>query len=237
VRLQVRLLGEERPVQRLALCIADEGVGIAPERLPLLFRPYLQADDSLAHRAGGTGLGLVLCKRLVEAMGGQIRVASEKGAGTRITVELALAVDQGSPVPAAEADGAATSPLRVLLADDDRVQQILLEAMLVQAGCAVDLADGGAAAQALWLQHRHRLVLTDLQMPGIDGPAFAGWLRAQPGGAEVQLVGTSADLYEGERALAAGIARVLPKPVSQPLVDEVVQQALRSAPAAARAAA
>lgn len=236
VRLQARLLGTEGAVQRLSLCVFDQGVGIAAERLPQLFRPYLQADDSVAHRAGGTGLGLALCKRLVDAMGGQIRVESEKGAGTRITVELALAVDHEPTMPAADA-GAEAAPLRVLLADDDRVQQILIEALLQQAGCIVDVADDGEAAQALWRQHAHRLVLTDLQMPGTDGPAFARWLRAQPGGGEVQLVGTSADLYEGERALEAGIARVLPKPVSQALVDEVVQQALRHTAAPARVAA
>ena len=87
----------------------------------------------------------------------------------------------------------------------------------------MDAANDGVSAQLLWQQHRHRLVFTDLRMPLMDGAEFARWLRAQPGGAAVYLVGTSADLGEAAEAFASGITRLLPKPLSQAPVDEVVQ--------------
>jgi len=194
--------------------------------LPQLFTPYVQAGDSVVHRSGSTGLGLALCKRLVDAMGGTIAIESLPGAGTRAMVSLSItamrSVDEAAPTPGR---GHAKAPiLRVLLADDDRVQQILLTALLVQAGCTVDVADDGSAAAALWLLHRHRLVITDLKMPVMGGLELARWLRAQPGGSAVLLIGTSADLDEIESALAAGIARLLSKPVQQSLIDAAVRE-------------
>ena len=117
----------------------------------------------------------------------------------------------------------------VLLVEDDRVQQILLEAMLECAGCIVHRADDGLAAMELWRQHRHRLVFTDLQMPVMGGMDFARWLRAQPHGRAVHLVGISADLGDIDLATSAGISRLLHKPVLQASIDEVVRAAQRAA--------
>jgi two-component system sensor histidine kinase EvgS len=222
VRLHAEVIEDDAVSQRVRIRVVDQGQGIDPQRLPRLFEPYAQAGDSIAHRSGGTGLGLALCKRLLDAMGGRITIDSEPGRGTRITVELTLPVaDAVAPAAPQHAHGDA---LRVLLVDDDRVQQILLEALLMQAGCVVDVAGGARAAQALWLQHHHGLVITDLQMPGMGGLELAAWLRSQPDGSAVHLVGTSADLGAGETARAAGIQRLLSKPVPQALIDELVQQ-------------
>jgi CheY-like chemotaxis protein len=104
--------------------------------------------------------------------------------------------------------------LRVLVAEDDRVQQILLSTHLEACGCTVDIAEDGADALEMWLQHRHRLVITDCRMPRMDGYEFARALRTEPGGDSVHLIGTSADTDDAPLALAAGMQRLLQKPVS-----------------------
>lgn len=231
VQISAEAQGGNAQWQRIEICVTDQGQGIAVDQLQRLFSPYAQGGDSVTHRSGGTGLGLMLCKRLVDAMGGTISISSRPGQGTCATVRVELAVaPETAPDEAAErAASAGPAPvapaLRVLLVDDDRVQQILLQAQLQQAGCEVDVADDGAAAQALWLQHHHPLVLTDLQMPVMGGIALARWLRSQPGGDGVHLVGTSADLDDLAKALAEGMARVLQKPVSQAMTDDVVKAA------------
>ncbi len=221
VELSALVLGEGTGGQRLCIAVEDEGIGVDPAAVARLFQPFAQAGDSVTHRRGGSGLGLVLCKRLVEAMGGTIEIAPRVPRGTRASVTLALPV-----APAlAPAQGAHDAPpveagaARVLVVEDDRVQQVLLEAMLQARGCVVDLASSAEEAQALWLRHRHPMVLTDLRLPGRDGHDLARWLRAQDGGAELCVLGCSADLDAVPEALAAGIDRLVPKPVSPEAID------------------
>ncbi|MCW7541038.1 response regulator [Aquabacterium sp. A7-Y] len=109
---------------------------------------------------------------------------------------------------------AGREPLRVLVAEDDRVQQILLCTHLEACGCLVDIAEDGHDALEMWQAHRHRLVITDCRMPRMDGYELAKALRADPAGADVRLVGTSADTEDAPLALAAGMEQLLQKPVS-----------------------
>lgn len=104
--------------------------------------------------------------------------------------------------------------LRVLVAEDDRVQQILLSTHLEACGCTVDIAEDGFDALKMWQEHRHSLVITDCRMPRMDGYEFARALRAEPDGDRVSLIGTSADTDDAPLALAAGMQRLLQKPVS-----------------------
>lgn len=225
VKISVRVLGGDALGQRITLTVQDEGEGIAADRLAQLFRPYAQAGDTLAHRSGSTGLGLALCKRLVEAMQGSIELGPAVPRGTVATVLLNLPLSEAAPA-ATSAPPALTHALRVLVVEDDRVQQILLEAVFARTGCVVHVAGSAEAAQTLWLQHRHALVLTDLQLGGgLDGCALARWLRAQPDGSAVRLIGCSADLARADEARAAGMERVLYKPVSAAAVEEMVTEA------------
>ena len=228
VRVEARVIEARGDQQRVAVSVSDQGCGIEPERLAALSRGDSRAGDTL-HRQG-SGLGLALCRRLVAAMDGTLDLLPAEGGGTRATVTLPMAV---APPPPALVESVETSerpllvdaPLRMLLVEDDPVQQLVLESTLVQAGCVVDIAASAEQAQDAWLEQRHNLVLTDLQLPGMRGWEFARWLRAQPGGKAVLLFGASADLANAEDAHAAGIERLVHKPVAKAQIDQMVRQA------------
>ncbi len=222
VRLALRVLSDDGRSQELQIGVQDEGIGIDPAELPRLFNAWTQAGDTATHRSGGSGLGLALCKRLVDAMGGRIAVAPAQPRGTLVTVTLRLpvAVHAIEEADASPPPGAAR--LRVLVVEDDRVQQIVLEAALLRAGCTVDMAASAEEAQEVWTTQRHAMVLTDLNLPGAQGTDFARWLRAQPGGGSVRLFGASADLDGAPAARAAGIERVLQKPLAATTVAQLV---------------
>lgn len=243
VQIDARVVAEDAQSQTLQLSVTDTGCGIDAQALPQLFEAYVQAHsqvhsqaDSQAHsqalaqtgspigvaatHQGGTGLGLQLCKRLAEAMGGSISLTSQVGRGTTVCVQMHLL--RAPDGPALPAVPLATTDRRVLIAEDDRVQQIILAAAFEARGFQVDVAGDGVQALALWRRHRHALVLTDCRMPLLDGYGFARALRAETGGTDVLLVGTSADIDDGDAALAAGMDRLLQKPLSAEAVADLL---------------
>jgi two-component system, NarL family, sensor histidine kinase EvgS len=215
VDVRVTVGSQDSASQQLVIEVVDTGSGIAPEHVSQLFQPFEQAHAAAGLRAQGSGLGLVLVKRVVEAMGGSVQLSSQLGLGTRVSLQLRLA-RRAAPVA-----GGATAP-RVLVVDDDPVQRLVLEAELKALGCAVDVAPGGAEALLLWRRYHHRLVLTDCRMPGMDGMQFTRRLRAEPGGAAVHVVGTSADVDDANAGLAAGMQRLVPKPVPRALLRDLL---------------
>ncbi len=226
VHVEARAESSTPGVQSVTIEVRDEGVGIEPGRMAELFRPYSQAGVTEIHRGGGTGLGLVLCRRLMDAMGGTIELVPNREKGTRAVLSLAVPIEEELQ----QAKALSTSdgqPLRVLLAEDDRVQQIILETVLRRFGCEVDVVDDGESAWSMWLIHRHRLVVTDLQMPRLDGVGLAQRLRERADGHELMIVGTSADLGDEDRARASGISRLLSKPVMPEQLLEVIEAAAR----------
>jgi signal transduction histidine kinase/ActR/RegA family two-component response regulator len=173
---------EVRIVRRAGLVrieVADTGIGIEPERAATLFDKFVQADSSTTRRFGGTGLGLAICRELAGAMGGQIRLTSEPGAGSTFIVELNLPrVGEASAPPATEEQALVVgSPMRVLAAEDNRVNQLVLQTLLAQLGLDVTLVDDGAQALAAWETGEFDLILMDVQMPVMDGPAAARRIR------------------------------------------------------------
>lgn len=113
---------------------------------------------------------------------------------------------------------------RVLLVEDDRVQQLLVSTHLERLGCVVDIAEDGEEGLALWAEHRHGLVVTDCRMPRMDGYAFVRALRALPGGAAVRVVGMSADVDDRAKALEAGMEALLEKPLSSESVAQLLRR-------------
>ncbi|TDH62215.1 response regulator [Dankookia rubra] len=195
---------------QLAITIADTGIGITPEAGARLFEPFTQGDSSTARQFGGLGLGLAVCRLLLESMGGSIAVESAAGAGSIFRVALPLrAVPEGpSAAPA--------TPLRVLVAEDIAANRAVAVALLQRLGHRPEAVEDGAAAVAAMRDRAYDLVLMDIMMPGMDGIAATRAIRALPGpAARVPIIAVTADASpEAEaKCRAAGMDRFEAKPL------------------------
>ncbi len=177
VDLSARLNGED-----LEIAVTDTGVGVAPADLDRLFGKFSQLDASTTRRHGGTGLGLAISRELCALMGGAIAVISALDHGSTFTIRLPAA--RLSPAPPAEVAPPtvapslpAPSPLRVLAAEDNLVNQLVLKAILAQAGITPTLVANGAQAVEAWLEHDWDVVLMDVHMPVMDGVAATQGIR------------------------------------------------------------
>jgi len=206
----------------LTIAVRDTGVGIAPEVLPRLFERFVQADNSTARRYGGSGLGLAISADIVGLMGGRIQVQSQPGAGS--TFEVVLPLPQGDPAALAAVDPAAeTAPgelrggLRILVAEDNEVNQILIQALLQDQGHACEIVDNGRDAVRRVEQGHYDLVLMDIQMPEMDGDAATRAIRALPGkAAHVPVIALTANamVEDRETHLRSGMDDYVLKPVN-----------------------
>jgi PAS domain S-box-containing protein len=176
VRLSVRREGP-----KLGFRISDTGMGIPADRLPRLFNKFEQADASTTRRFGGTGLGLAISRDLAALMGGDIEVESVEGAGStfHVTVRLPYIGETLAPAPARPAPAPSPDrPLRILAAEDNAVNQVVLRALLEQAGIEPFIVDDGAACVDAWQGGSWDVILMDVQMPVMDGPSAARAIRA-----------------------------------------------------------
>jgi len=211
----------------IAFAVGDTGIGITPEAMARLFTPFTQADTSTTRRYGGTGLGLAIAKRLVALMGGAIAAKSKPGDGSTFGFTLVLppgeepAERETTPLPAAG------RPLRILLAEDNPVNQTLVARMLERMGHAVTLAEHGAQALELAAVEDFDAVLMDMQMPVMDGETATRLIRALPGErASLPIVALTADavLDHRERYLESGLDAFLTKPVSWKLLARTLDE-------------
>ncbi len=161
----------------LSFRIQDTGIGMTPEQVAGLFQPFTQADSSVTRKFGGTGLGLVITKRLIEMMGGTIQVDSTPQVGSIFSFHLNLEVGKPDSLPQTPAN------YRVLVVDDNALARQVLAKLLEKHGCAVETDDSGSAALSrLRLAENHfDCIMIDLNMPGIDGLALAGMIRSRLG--------------------------------------------------------
>ena len=200
--------------------VIDTGIGMSTEQMALLFRPFTQADSSTTRRFGGTGLGLAISQKLVRAMGGEITVSSAPGAGSRFAFTIP-AQETGLPqlfAAQARQDDASASPrpdLRVLVAEDNAINQMLILRLLEKMGIGADLAIDGEQAVDMAARTRYDLVLMDLGMPGLGGLEAARAVRAL-GGRQPRIVALTANAFESDRKACeeAGMDGFLTKPVN-----------------------
>jgi CheY-like chemotaxis protein len=203
---------------QLQIEVSDTGIGIPAELMPRLFDRFVQGDNSTARRYGGSGLGLAISHDLVALMGGDIRVRSQLGSGSTFTVCLPLALADLAAAPEAGTPTAleAAPHRRILVAEDNGVNQILIKAMLDRLGHYCDIvADGLEAVRQVQAAH-YDLVLMDLQMPGMDGETATREIRLLPGAlAHIPIVAMTAHAMPGDRQamLDAGMTDQLTKPL------------------------
>jgi signal transduction histidine kinase/ActR/RegA family two-component response regulator len=201
--------------------VSDTGVGMDVATLAKLFQPFVQADVSTTRRYGGSGLGLSISRRLAELMGGTVGVESAPGVGSTFRVELpfeALPAGAEMPVePVAEAGGGARPVrARVLVAEDNPVNQVVAAEMLLRLGCRADLVGNGREAVEALKKLPYDMVFLDCHMPEMDGFDACRAIRAdEAGGRRVPVIAMTASALKGDRekCLAAGMDDYLPKPV------------------------
>ena len=215
---------------RMVVRVGDTGIGLTEEQQGRLFQSFSQADASTTRRYGGTGLGLAISKQLTDLMGGRIWVDSEFGVGSTFGFELPLrpAQDQTGTTPRRTSPSARAQPVpstrdgtaagRVLVAEDNAVNQRVTAAMVERLGFAVEVAGDGERAVELLRTGEYAAVLMDVQMPGMDGFAATRAIRsheAGSGGARTPVIAMTANARaeDTEKALAAGMDAYLVKPV------------------------
>ena len=219
---------EEGGGKALQLSVIDTGIGISADVLPKLFGNFVQADASITRRFGGTGLGLSICRHMAGLMGGSITVESRSGEGTRFDVRLPLpwlgpsqslpTPPDSPPEPSVEGAVSPLAGLRILAAEDNPTNQVVLKAVLQAIGAEPVFVENGRMAVDYWKGSPVDVVLMDIQMPvlnGVDATREIRALEAERGLAATPIIALSANAMKHQVAeyLAAGMDAHLPKPI------------------------
>ncbi|MBS0571244.1 MAG: response regulator [Proteobacteria bacterium] len=217
VRMSVGLVHRTTSGYRLRFAVADSGIGIPEEFHRKLFQPFVQVEQGPNRRYGGTGLGLALSRRIVEAMGGELRFESELGKGSRFWFELDLKDAGRLPAPArVDADAPVATPLRILVVEDNRTSAALIRELLMLDRHDVSVCDSGIAALELLTRETFDALLLDYNLGDMDGSQVLRTYRfgrAHP--APAIFLTADATAQTATRLLEAGAAGIVLKPVNR----------------------
>jgi PAS domain S-box-containing protein len=227
VKIVLRLEDHSSPEPMLVIDVTDSGIGMNDEQLQSIFKPFVQADSSITRRFGGTGLGLAISKKLAGALGGDIVVSSEPGLGTTFTARVSTGSLQGveliSPQTLLDRMGevavADTStvwefpPSKILVIDDAAENRELLSLVLSDLNLECDTAENGAVGVQKAAEQNYDIILSDIQMPVMDGYQAAETLRGN--GVTQPIIALTANAMKGyeERILASGFSHYMTKPI------------------------
>ena len=211
--------------------VSDTGIGIPEEKQAAIFQPFQQADGSISRRFGGSGLGLNISSKLVAMMNGRIWLESREGQGSTFYFAVRLPVanapeEPETAIPASEP--VHRKALSILVAEDNIVNQRLIQRLLERRGHRAAIVQNGLAAIAAWHEHPYDLILMDVQMPEMDGLEATRRIRAeeQATGRHIPIVALTAHAMKGdrERCVEAGMGDYLSKPIGIDALDRVLAQ-------------
>ncbi|WP_010256757.1 hybrid sensor histidine kinase/response regulator [Treponema primitia] len=225
IYLEARLLGEENGSCRIRVSVKDEGIGISTEQKDRLFHAFQQAESDTSRKYGGTGLGLVISKNIVEMMGGEISVEAELGQGSEFSFIVllergnALAADEnGTPETDMQTDTGVFEGFTALIAEDVEINREIVSALLEPTLLAIDFAENGEKAVEMFQNNpeKYDMILMDVQMPKMDGFEATRRIRALPiAAAAVPIVAMTANVFREdiEKCIEAGMNDHLGKPL------------------------
>ncbi len=234
VERRVSLTRSERPFLRFE--VEDTGIGIPTDKQQIIFEPFSQADGSTTRRFGGTGLGLAITRQLVGLMGGRLSLRSVPGQGSTLTMEIPLNSVKSSPnasdLPSQPSSSAEIQRIfsggRVLVAEDNPANQMLIETMLTRMGLAVTLTEDGKQALQKALTESFDAILMDIQMPVMNG--YEATIAMRHHGIKTPIIALTAYAMKGDdkKCLSAGCDGYLTKPVKRETLVEVLGPFLKS---------
>ncbi len=238
IEIKAELVERADGNDRVRFCVQDTGIGISAEGRKRLFQPFMQATADTTRQFGGTGLGLAICRRLANLMGGSIETVSELGQGTTMILTLSLPIADPKDLPETDPENmrdllsistrmrrmapsvaqAETEGTLVLLVDDHPINRMVLLRQVNTLGYATECAENGVEALKKWRSGRYGLVVTDCNMPEMDGYAFARRIReleSERGLTRTPIIACTANALGGEAEIcfAAGMDDYLAKPV------------------------
>jgi len=240
--VEVRCVGQQNDRATIEWIVSDTGIGISPEHLPRLFQDFVQADESIRRRFGGSGLGLSICKRIIEQMGGDIHVVStEVGKGSAFRFRLTLPIgnahdvidthvaDQKSYDDLGKRITALGRPLRILSADDNATNQIVVVKMLQGLGVQVDTVGNGAEAVTAVSRFPYDVVLMDMRMPEMDGLQAARTIRGRSSTSDLPIIAVTANAFADDvnACFDAGMDDFVVKPIRKKALVDAILRVLR----------
>jgi len=246
IHMHLDRIGSSNGIETIALQVTDTGIGVTAQQKARLFEPFVQGDSDTTRRFGGSGLGLSICRRLVNLMNGHIELDSTPGRGTTVRVELPLKVADPAQLSRHYVDTiddlVDRTPLlmpsgeRILIAEDHPVNLMLIQRQLSLLGYPADIAHNGMEALELWKSGHHALILADCHMPYMDGYQLTREIRRIEAERQttrpVPIIACTANARTSDAALCydAGMNDYLPKPVSLSGLQTKIKKWIRRAP-------
>jgi PAS domain S-box len=232
VVLSVAALAMTDEIVEVEFSISDTGIGISGQEQAKLFRTFSQVDGSITRKYGGTGLGLVISKQLVQMMGGTITVESQKGMGSRFSfrIKFKLPQEQNYPIEDVLNVSQSMKPLRILIVEDDKVNLMVLALMLKEMGHFVESATNGLQALVLHEKNEYDVIFMDIQMPLMDGIEATTKIRESEGTERhTPIIALTAFALVGDREkfLSHGLDEYIPKPIKMFELSRVLEKVVK----------